>query len=443
MAQKLALCLTTIITLIFATASIAAPDSIAQTSVAQSGATLSSNPEPALVAAPPTVSARAYVLMDANSGKILTQKNMDQKQPPASLTKMMTLYVVSRALQNGTIKLDDQVPVSEKAWKMSGSKMFIKVGTTVSVQDLIQGIIVDSGNDACVALAEYIGGSEQGFADMMNAETKALGMQNTHFLNSTGLPEGENFQTNHYSTAHDLAILGYAIIRDFPEYYPWYKQKWFTYNKIKQPNRNRLLWRYANADGLKTGHTDEAGFCLVSSAQNDNMRLVAVVLGAPTDESRATDSIHLLDYGFRFFTTHIIYKANTPIANVRVWKGQDKTTPVVFSHDFDITIPRGQSLKTQATLSLPNHLKAPVKQGQKIGTIAVTHTDPFIESSDLVALADNPTGNLWRRTTDKISHLPFFLFHPTKTGTVTITPKQDTEATPSTTSPQPGSQTNS
>ena len=322
MARKLTLCLITIITLIFATVSIADPNSIAQTPVAQSSATPSTNPQPLLVATPPTINAKAYVLMDANSGQILAQKNMDQKQPPASLTKMMTLYVISHALQNGTIKLDDQVPVSEKAWRMSGSKMFIKVGTTVSVEDLIQGIIVDSGNDACVALAEYIGGSEQGFADMMNAETKALGMQNTHFLNSTGLPEGENFQTDHYSTAHDLAILGYALIRDFPEYYPWYKQKWFTYNKIKQPNRNRLLWRYPNADGLKTGHTDEAGFCLVSSAQSDNMRLIAVVLGAPTDEARATDSIHLLDYGFRFFTTHVIYKANTPIANVRVWNGK-------------------------------------------------------------------------------------------------------------------------
>ena len=250
---------------------------------------------------------------------------------------MMTLYVISNALNNEQIHLTDSVRISKEAWHAPGSRMFIKEGDHVSIDDLMKGIIVDSGNDACVAMAEHLGGSEQGFSEIMNQEAGSLGMKNSHFVDSNGLPND-----NHYTTAKDLAILGRALINDFPQYYSFYKQKWFTYNGIRQPNRNRLLWRNEQVDGIKTGHTDEAGFCLVSSALRDNRRLLAVVLGAPTDASRADDSERLLNYGFRFFETHPLYSAGTTISSVKLYKSKNSMMPIGVLYNQHVTIPTGQ-----------------------------------------------------------------------------------------------------
>src|SRR3990167_2969440 len=257
--------------------------------------TVINKPIMTMTPSPPTINANAYILIDVHSGKIIAEKNKSQKLPPASLTKMMAVYVVSNALSNQQINLTDSIRISRDAWQTSGSRMFIKEGQQVTIEELMKGIIVDSGNDACVAVAEHLGGSESGFAEIMNHHAKNLNMLDSNFTDSTGLPD-----PNHYTTAYDLAILGRLLINDFPQYYHYYKQKWFTYNNIKQPNRNRLLWRDNHVDGVKTGHTDEAGFCLVSSAKQNDMRFLAVLLGSPSDSIRADDSERLLNYGFRF-----------------------------------------------------------------------------------------------------------------------------------------------
>jgi len=292
---------------------------------------------PLITPTPPTLNAKGYILIDVDSGKIIAEKNSNERLPPASLTKMMTLYVISNALRNEQIHLDDMVRISQTAWKTGGSRMFVKEGQQVSIRDLLKGIIVDSGNDACVAMAEHLGGSEEGFAQIMNQQAKDLGMTNTHFTDSTGLPNA-----NLYVSAKDLAILGSALIRDFPTYYHWYKQKWYTYNGIRQPNRNRLLWRDSQVDGIKTGHTNDAGFCLVASAKRDNMRLLSVVLGAPSDSIRADDSERLLNYGFRFFETHQLYKAEQNISNIPLYKGQAEVISIGLIKNQFITIPSGQ-----------------------------------------------------------------------------------------------------
>lgn len=355
---------------------------------------------PMIIPAPPNINAKAYVLMDANSGRIIVAKNMDQKRPPASLTKLMTLYLISQALHNGTINLNDKVLISKDAWRMGGSKMFVKVGTYVPVKDLLQGIIVDSGNDACVAMSEFVSGSQDSFTSMMNMQAQALGMNNTHYTDCTGLPH-----LDHYSTAHDLAILARAIINNFPEYYPWYKQKWFTYNGIRQPNRNRLLWRYPNADGLKTGHTKAAGYCLVSSAVQNGMRLISVVMGAPTDEARATDSIRLLTYGFRFFKTYSVYAANTAITKLRVWFGAAKKVPVGIRGGLYVTTPMGQLRHAMIKLNMNGAIKAPITVGEVVGGVAVTANGKLIAQAPLIALIALPKGGVWRRGMDHIEHL--------------------------------------
>lgn len=352
------------------------------------------------VPAPPVLNVKAYVLMDAATGKILASYNADQRLEPASLTKMMTSYVVSMALRDGKIHLTDQVPISEKAWRTGGSKMFVKVGTTVPVDQLMQGIIVDSGNDACVAMAEYVAGSEDSFAGLMDQTAAALGMKNTHYVDSTGLPNPD-----HYSTAHDMAILARALIYSFPEHYQWYSQKWFTYNNIRQPNRNRLLWRDPTADGVKTGHTDSAGYCLVSSAKRNGQRLIAVVMGAPTDAARADDSQRLLDYGFRFFETHALYQANASLATVRVWQGRDHTTAVGVAEPFIVSVIPGQYPQVKIAMKLDGPFKAPIIKGQALGQITATLGNKVIEQAPLVALQDNPVGSWWQRLIDKILHL--------------------------------------
>ncbi|MBX3709602.1 MAG: D-alanyl-D-alanine carboxypeptidase [Gammaproteobacteria bacterium] len=347
----------------------------------------------------PNTQGTGFILMDATSGKILAEKNSNERVPPASLTKLMSLYIISDAIKNGQVKLDDKVHISVKAWKTEGSRMFVKAGDEVSVSDLLQGIIVASGNDAAVAMAEHIAGTEEAFTAMMNQQAKLLGMNNSHFTDSTGLPDPD-----HYSTAHDLAILTQAYIKNFPEEYSHYSEKWFAYNGIKQPNRNRLLWRYQYADGLKTGHTNEAGYCLVASAKKDGMRLISVVLGEPNDAARTEDSIRLLNYGFRFFETRKLYAAKTPVLHSRVWQGENIETPLGVQDDMYVTVPTGQYKKLVASLTITHPLKAPIIKGQPYGTVNIILNDQVVAKKSLIALENNPRGNLWRRASDTIRY---------------------------------------
>jgi D-alanyl-D-alanine carboxypeptidase (penicillin-binding protein 5/6) len=345
----------------------------------------------------PNLEGTGYILMDATSGKILAEKSSDQRMPPASLTKLMSMYIISGAIKNGQVKPTDKVLISTKAWKTEGSRMFVKAGDEIPAKDLIQGIIVDSGNDATVAMAEHVAGTEEGFTDMMNQQAKVLGMNNSHFMDSTGLPN-----PNHYSTAHDLATLTRAYIIAFPEDYALYSEKWFAYGGIKQPNRNRLLWRYQFADGLKTGHTTEAGYCLVSSAKKDGMRLIAVVLGEPSDTARTEDSMRLLTYGFRFYETQKVYSASKPVVRARIWQGENANTYLGIKDDMYVTVPRGQYKKVTPALDLPNPLKAPLVKGQTYGNINLMLNGQVVASTPLVALDDNPKGGFLRRASDTV-----------------------------------------
>lgn len=346
----------------------------------------------------PNLNASSFILIDANSGKVIAEKDADKKLAPASLTKLMTMYVISDALKNGSIHLDDKVRISTNAWKTGGSRMFVKVDDEVPVRDLLQGIVVASGNDASVAMAEHLAGTENAFASMMNAEAKAIGMNNSHFEDSNGLPN-----PNHYSTARDLALLAQAIIKNFPEDYKLYSEKWFTFNKIRQPNRNRLLWRLPTADGLKTGHTDAAGYCLVGSAVKDGTRLISVVMGAPSDNVRTEDSIRLLTFGFRFFETHKLYNADTKLATARVWKGSESEVPLGIMKDFYLTMPSGQYKNIKATIAV-NDLKAPIIKGHEYGTLTISLNNQVLATQPLVALKDDPKGGMFRSISDTISY---------------------------------------
>jgi len=359
--------------------------------------------QPQAIMAPstPNINATGYILMDANSGKILAEKNSNSRMAPASLTKLMTMYVISNALKNGNIQLDDKVRVSEKAWRTGGSRMFIKVNDEVPIRSLLQGIVVASGNDASVAMAEYLAGTEEAFAGLMNTQAQLIGMKNSHFVDSNGLPN-----PNHYSTSHDLALLAQAIIKNFPEDYRLYSEKWFTYNNIRQPNRNRLLWRFQYADGLKTGHTDAAGYCLVGSASKDGTRLISVVMGAPSDSVRTEDSIRLLTYGFRFFETHKLYNGSTALIKVRVWKGEQKQVALGVAKDFYVTLPSGQYKNIQANMELNEPIKAPVLKGQTYGTLKITLNNQSLASEPLIALDDNKKGGIWRSMSDSL-HFSF------------------------------------
>lgn len=381
-----------------------------------------------LIPAAPQLDVKGYVVMDANSGKIIASQNADTPLPPASLTKLMSLYVVSNALRSGQIHLDDMVTVSKKAWQTGGSRMFINVGQQVSVQDLLKGVIVDSGNDATVALAEYVAGSEDAFTSLMNQEAQRIGMTNSHFTDSNGLPHPE-----HYVSPHDMALLAQHLINEFPEYYPWYSQKEFTYNNITQSNRNRLLWRYQYADGMKTGHTDDAGFCLVASAKQDGMRLISVVMGAPNDSARAADSISLLTYGFRFYKTYKLYTAGETITDVRVWKGQNKRIPVGVSNNIYITLPIGQYEKLAAQSAMSSPINAPIAKGQQLGVLDVTVGDKQIMQVPLVALQDSPKGSYWSQLSDKVSLSLHNMFKKKQADPNTTTTLATKPATPTTT----------
>ncbi|MBA2650099.1 MAG: D-alanyl-D-alanine carboxypeptidase [Legionella sp.] len=353
--------------------------------------------KPLVTPSAPTTNAKAFILIDVDSGKVIAEKNSEERLPPASLTKMMTLYVISNALNTDQIHLKDMVRVSREAWKIGGSRMFIKEGNQVSVEDLLKGIIVDSGNDACVAMAEHVGGSENAFTDIMNQQAQKIGMTNSHFTDSTGLPSADL-----YTTAKDLAILGRALVTDFPQYYGWYKQKWFTFNGIRQPNRNRLLWRDSQVDGIKTGHTAEAGFCLVSSAKRSNMRLLAVVLNEPTDNSRADDSEKLLAYGFRFFETHQLYKAGQSISELPLYKGASDKLAVGLNENQFITIPTGQYQRLNVSTKIPSYIQAPIKKGDKVGDLVVQFDNDTISSRPLYALNSVEAGGFFTRMKDSL-----------------------------------------
>lgn len=353
---------------------------------------------PSLVPPAPNLDSKGYLLIDANSGAVLAQQNMNERLPPASLTKLMTLYVAFQSLRAGQIHMNDNVHISTKAWQMGGSRMFIKENTDVPVELLLQGIIVASGNDSCVALAQHIGGSEETFTQMMNQTAEKLGMKNSHYTDSTGLPDAQ-----HYSSPYDLGILTRALIQNFPEYYPMFSQKWLTYNNIKQPNRNRLLWRDNTVDGLKTGHTDEAGFCLVASAKRNDMRLIAVLMGAPSDSARANDTEALLNYGFRFYQTHQLFPANKPITQQRIWMGRDKYIDLGLAQPLYVTIPAGSYKNLRATMSIDHHLKAPIIQGNPYGAVEVSLNNQVISTVPLVALEGTDRGGAWKRLMDHIA----------------------------------------
>ena len=354
----------------------------------------------------PQLEAKSYMLMDAASGEVLVEHNGDERLPPASLTKLMTAYIATLEIQKGQISDNDMVTVSEKAWRTGGSRMFIQVNTQVSVDDLLHGIIIQSGNDASVAMAEHIAGSEEAFADMMNSTAQRLGMSNTHFVNATGLPHPE-----HYSSANDMAKLARAIIYEDPAHYAIYAQKEFFWNNIKQPNRNLLLWRDKTVDGLKTGHTEEAGYCLVASAVRDNMRLISVVFGTDSEQARAAETQKLLTYGFRFFETRTFYQKGTELAEAQVWKGQQSKLKAGLAQDLTMTLPRGQVEKLQAVMSFNGTLTAPIQQGDVVGKVEVKLDDKVVRSTDLVALETVEEGGLFRRFWDSIRLFFYSLFN--------------------------------
>ena len=352
---------------------------------------------PALIPAPPRVNAKAYLLIDHNSGHVLAERNADKKIEPASLTKLMTAYVVLYEIDRGGISLEDEVKISEKAWRMGGSRMFIRVNTLVSVKDLLKGLIIQSGNDASVALAEHIANNESSFVELMNQHAERLNMNATHFNNSTGWPD-----KSHYTTARDLAILSRAIINDFPKHYSEYKEKEFTYNNIRQYNRNRLLWLDDRVDGLKTGHTEAAGYCLISSAKNSNMRLISIVTGTNKDDARIAASRKLLNYGFRFFETNLIHKAKSEITNLRVWKGEEENVSLGIASNLYITMPKGLSKKIKNNIKVEAMIEAPVSEGQSYGQLNIMLGKKQLATKKLIALSSINEGGVWRILVDNI-----------------------------------------
>jgi len=348
--------------------------------------------------APPIIGAKSYLVIDGKTGHELASLDPDTSLAPASLTKIMTTYVVFTALRQGQIQLEDEVTISERAWRMPGSRMFIEVGKRVKIEDLLLGMIVQSGNDASVALAEHIAGTEGVFAQMMNQYAQKLGMHSSNFLNATGLPaEG------HATTARDLATLARAIVEEFPDYYAWHAIKEFTYNDIPQSNRNSLLWRDPSVDGLKTGYTDDAGYCLVASAQRDGMRVISVVLGTSSTKARTEGSQALINYGFRFFETRLLYKAGAEVTTARIWKSANITSRLGVLEDLYITIRRGTYDQLESTLDIPAIVEAPIAAGQPVAELKISLGEEQVVSTPLRALDDNPVGSFWQRTKDSVS----------------------------------------
>ena len=333
------------------------------------------------VPAAPQLAANSYLLMDFNSGRVLVEHNADERVEPASITKLMTAYVVFAELDQGNISLQEPVPVSEKAWRTGGSRMFIEPDMQVSVEDLVLGMVIQSGNDASVALAEHVAGSEAAFANLMNHYAEQLGMTGTHYVNATGLPDPE-----HYTTARDVVTLSLATIRDFPDYYTWYSEKEFTFNNIRQHNRNTLLWRDPAIDGLKTGHTESAGYCLAASAKRDGMRLISAVMGSASESTRASESQTLLNYGFRFFETVQLYQGGQELARARVWKGLADDVALGIGEELFVTIPRGRYDDLEARVDVQPQMTAPLEEGAVVGTIRVVLGEDEVATRDLLAL---------------------------------------------------------
>ncbi len=359
-----------------------------------------------LIPAAPAVAATAYLLIDANSGAVLVEENADQRLPPASLTKLMTSYVLAYELEQGQVNNGDMVTISKNAWAQNpifngSSLMWIEVGKQVSLEDLHKGIVISSGNDASLAVAEYLAGSEDAFASMMNQHALMLGMSNTHYVNSHGLPHAE-----HYTSARDLALLAKAIIAQEEEY-KLYSQKEFTFNGIKQKNRNRLLWSDPSVDGLKTGHTEEAGYCLVSSAVRDGMRLISVVMGTSSEASRERETQKLLSYGFRYFETHHLYNAGAELSSSKLWKGAQDKVSLGLAEDVFLTIPRGKSEALNASMVINDVLTAPIEQGQGYGELVVSLDGKELVRAPLVALESVNEGSIFKRIWDAI--LLFFI----------------------------------
>lgn len=370
---------------------------LAQGALAQTPSPTQAVRQPTIIPAAPQLAATGYILVDADTGKVLVEKNADESLPPASLTKMMTAYIVSHEVQRGNLREDDMVNVSVKAWRMGGSKMFIREGTQVSVRDLLLGVIVQSGNDASVALAEHIAGSEDAFVDIMNQTAVRLGMTGTHFENSTGWPaEG------HVTTARDMAILARAKIKDHPEHYSFYKEKQFVWNDIRQPNRNLLLFRDDSVDGIKTGHTDEAGFCLVASAKRGDMRLISVVMGTTSEEARASESQKLLSYGFRYYDTRNLYSAGEVLNQAKVWKGVGDQVSLGVSDAVKLTLPRGRHEDIEARLQIPEIITAPLTAGQEIGQLRLLLDDELLAEVPVVALNSVEQAGFFARVWDSI-----------------------------------------
>ena len=357
------------------------------------------SPQTAAPAIPeaPQLAATGYILIDGETGQVLAENNADQRLPPASLTKMMSSYLVVDEVEHGRIAESNMVNISVKAWKMEGSRMYVKEGTQVSVIDLLRGEIVQSGNDATVALAEYIGGNEDAFVDMMNKKAKELGMKDTHFQNAAGLPSPE-----HYTTPRDLALLARAVIYNHPAHYELYSEKEFKYNNIRQPNRNLLLYRDPTVDGLKTGHTEEAGYCLVASSKRENTRLIAVVLGTKSDESRATETQKLLAYGFRYYETVNLYKANTEVTKTRVWSGKAPEVSLGLPKDVRMTLPRGRTDDLKANVHVNEVIKAPIIAGQELGSLTIELDGKVINTQPLVAMQPVEEASFFARLWDKI-----------------------------------------
>lgn len=374
---------------------------------------------------PPDVDAKSWVLMDYATGQILASKEPDLRVAPASITKIMTDYVVSAEVANGKIHMTDPVTISEHAWRgggagTDGSTSFLKLNSKVPLKDLLYGMIIQSGNDAAIALAEHTAGSEGAFANLMNAYAKQLGMVNSNFENASGYPIA-----NHYTTAHDIAILSRALIHDFPQDYAISAVKEFEWNGIKQHNRNTLLWRDPSVDGIKTGHTAAAGYCLAASAKQGDSRLIAIVMGASSEKARADSAMALLNYGFRFYETHKLYEAGKPLATPRLWKGASNTLPLGVAENMLVTVKRGQYDKLKAIMDIPTTLIAPFKKGQQVGTLRITLDGQPVQSAPLIALDAAPRGGFFSRLWDSIL---LWFHHDKKADADTKVPAKATDA---------------
>ncbi|MEZ5454784.1 MAG: D-alanyl-D-alanine carboxypeptidase family protein [Lysobacteraceae bacterium] len=357
---------------------------------------------PAPAPQPPGIEGSAWLLMDYGTGQVLMGHDIDKRVEPASITKVMTSYVVSAEIKAGKLSPDDQVRISENAWRgggggTDGSTSFLPVNSTIALKDLLHGMIIQSGNDASIALAEHVAGSEEAFASLMNAYAERIGMTGSHFVNAHGLPHPD-----HYSTAHDIALLSRALIRDFPEDYAIYKLKEMTLNGITQHNRNTLLWRDPSVDGIKTGHTASAGFCLAASAERDGMRLISVVMGSSGEKKRADDSQALLNFGFRFFESHTIYTAGQVVVEPPIWKGERDSIALGLQEPLQVTVQRGKYEQIKAVMDLPKPLLAPYSQGQQVGTLRLSLDDQMLIEKPLVALADLPEAGFFGRMSDEL-----------------------------------------